>query len=115
MTRRVRSSKPPRNPVSRWLAIAAFTTLGVVGVAAVFGLDELMERTALPLGILCSLLVIVYTAWSLNLGWIATIGHVGQVHHFQRAKEPILFWLLVVLYLVLAVPTATYMISSVVK
>lgn len=106
-----RSGKPPRNPAARWLAVVGFTTLGVVLLAVVFGLDGVMDRVAIPLLLACSLMVIVYTAFALASGWIATIGHVGQIYHYRRDKEPILFWLLVVLYLGLAGPTAGYMVS----
>lgn len=101
--------KPPRNPVARWLAIASVATMAIVGVAAIFGLDALMDFTAKPLLLACALLVIAYTAFALKDGWIATVGHVGQIFHYQRDKEPVLFWLLVVLYLGLAGPTAWYM------
>ena len=103
--------KPPRNPAARWLALVGFTTLGLVGVAAVFGLDRVMDLTAAPLLLACALMGIVYTAFALELGWIATIGHVGQIYHYQREKQPVLYWLLVVLYLGLAGPTAWYMVS----
>ncbi len=101
--------KPPRNPVAKPLAIMALTTLAIVGIAALFGLDAFMKRMVEPLLLASALTVIVYTAFALQLGWIATVGHVGQIHHFQRDKEPIVFWLLAVLYLGLAGPTAWYM------
>lgn len=103
--------KSPRNPASRWLAVVAFTTLGVVGVAAVLGLDGVMDLAAAPLLLACASMVIVYTAWCLYLGWIATIGPVGQVYHYQREKDPVLFWMLVALYLGLAGPTSWYMVT----
>lgn len=106
-----RKARPPRNPVSRPLALAAFTTLGVVGLSAVFGLGSVLQYTALPLGMLCSALLIAYTVWGLRLGWIATVGHVGQIYHYQRAQEPILFWFLVVFYLVPSVLATAYMVT----
>ena len=107
MTRRV--GKPPRNPVAKPLTIVALATLAIVGIAAIFGLDAFMNRIVEPLLLACALTVIVYTAFALHLGWIATVGHVGQIHHFQRDKEPIMFWLLALLYLGLSGPTAWYM------
>ena len=95
--------------MARWLAVAAFTTLGIVGISAAFGFEALMDRTARPLLLICAVLVIVYTGAAVYLGWISAIGYVGQIYHYERNKEPALFWMLVILYLGLAGPTAWYM------
>jgi hypothetical protein len=108
MARRAR--KPPRNPVSRYLAIAAFTTLAVVGVAALFDLDTVLGWTAVPLLLICSLLVIAYTAVAIHHGWIATVGHRGQIDHYERSTEPVSFWVLTVFYLGATGPAASYMV-----
>lgn len=104
-----RESRPPPNPMARPLAIVAFTTLGIVGVAALADWDGALDRFAKPLLLACAVAVALYTIRAVRLGWIATIGPYGQIWHYRRRGEPILFWLLVALYLGLAVPTGGYM------
>jgi hypothetical protein len=104
-----RSRKPPGNPAVRWLALAAFTTLLVAGGSAVFGWESALAWTVRPLLLACMVMVIVYSAFAIHLGWIATVGPVGQVYHVERSREPILFWFLALMYLGLAGPTAWYM------
>ncbi|MBY6203812.1 hypothetical protein [Halomonas denitrificans] len=104
--------RPPRNPAGRPLAAIAFTTLGLLGIAAAFGLDAVLDWTASPLLILCALALIVYTAFALHSGWIATVGYRGQIDHFERSREPVIYWMLVLLYLGLAGPTAAYLFAG---
>jgi len=110
-----RRARPPGNPIRRPLAIAAFTTLALIGVATVLGLDSVMDRAAKPLVLACAVLVIAYTGWTLYLGRIATIGHLGQVYHYGRDTQPVWFWLLALLYLGLAGPTAWYVLMQMVS
>lgn len=104
-----RSRKPPRNPVARYLAIVGLTALVALGGSALLGWDRVLDFTAKPLLMTSAATVVAYTAVAIRLGWIATVGYVGQVFHYERAREPILFWMLVVLYLGMAIPTACYM------
>lgn len=104
-----RKRKPPPNPLVRPLAIVGFSTLAIVLPAALFGFDGLLGWAAKPLMLACSLLVAAYTIAAIRLGWIATIDHFGRALHYDRSREPVLFWLLAVLYLGLALPTAYYL------
>lgn len=80
-----------------------------MGLSLPFGFEALFDRAAKPLLLICAVLLIVYTAVAVYLGWIATIGHLGKVYHYERKKEAVLFWMLVILYLGFAGPTAWYM------
>lgn len=106
---RSRPPRPPRNPFSRPLAWLGVITLIVAGGSAVLDWQQVLDWTARPLLLASALAVIAYTAQALKLGWIATIGGAGQVYHYRRADEPVLYWLLVVLYLAMALPSAIYL------
>lgn len=106
---RIQRRRPPRNPVSRPLAWLSVITLIVTGGSAFLGWQPVFDWTARPMLLACALAVIAYTAQALRLGWIATIGGVGQIYHYRRADEPVLYWLLVALYLSMAIPTAIYL------
>ena len=89
--------------------MAGVIKLIVAGGLALLDWQRALDWTARPLLLACALAVIAYTAQALHLGWIATIGGVGQIYHYRRTDEPVLYWLLVGLYLVMAVPTAVYL------
>ncbi len=95
------------------LAGLAIAGLVIFGITAALELDVVLAWTARPLILACMLLGIAYTGVAIRLGWIATMDHVGRVHHFERVAEPFWFWKLVGMYLVMAVPTAWYMIASI--
>lgn len=103
--------RPPRNPISRPLAWLSATTLVIAGGAAALDGQAVFNWIARPLLLTCALAVIAYTVQALRLGWIATVGAVGQIYHYRRSDEPVLFWLLAVLYLGLAIPSAAYLVS----
>lgn len=98
----------PRNRLARPLAVWSTITLMAVGLSMLIDVPWLTTLAIfwLPLG--CLLLVIGYTLIALRIGWIATVGHVGQIHHYQRSRQPIAYWLLSVLYLVVCVPALVY-------
>ena len=111
---RNRHPRPPRNPVSLPLAGLAAATLLVGALAMAFDEQPVMQWAVRSLLLACALAAIAYTVQALRLGWIAAIGGGGQVYHYRRADEPVLYWLLVVLYLALTVPTAWYLASEMV-
>jgi hypothetical protein len=114
MSNRSRPARPPRNPISLPLAGLAVATLFVGALAMAFDGQPVILWAVKLLLLACALAAIAYTVQALRLGWIATIGGGGQVYHYRRAEEPILYWLLVVLYLALAVPTAGYLAATIV-
>ncbi len=99
------------NPVTKYLAIVSIGTLCLVGISTFFEWDELLSTVATPLTLLCALLVAAYTLWALKLGEISCVGHCGEILHYERKKEPISFYFLAVLYLVISVPVSLYMMS----
>lgn len=104
-----RRGKPPGNPAARPLSVIAIATLLICGTAAAFDLDAVLAWTAKPLVLLCMLAVIAYTAVAIHLGWIAVIGHLGRVEHYERARQPVMFWTLALVYLGVCGSTAGYM------
>ena len=111
---RSRHVRPPRNPISLPLAWLAVSTLFVGALAMAFdGQPAVTWAVKLQL-LACALAAIAYTVQALRLGWIATVGGAGQVYHYRRADEPVLYWLLVVLYLALSIPTAWYLAATIV-
>lgn len=107
MSRRRR--KPPRNPISMPLAVVSSASVVIVGLCVAFGLDELLDGIAIPLLLICMLFVIVYTGFAIAQGRIAIVGHVGQIYHFERASEPIVFWWLALAYLGTCGASAAYL------
>ncbi|MGE5180974.1 MAG: hypothetical protein ACM31C_02885 [Acidobacteriota bacterium] len=112
--KRNRHPRPPRNPVSLPLAGLAIATLFVGVLAMAFDGQPVMRWAVRSLLLACALAAIAYTVQALRLGWIATIGGAGQVYHYRRADEPVLYWVLVVLYLALSLPTAWYLAGEMV-
>lgn len=111
---RSRHVRPPRNAISLPLAWLVVSTLFVGALAMAFDGQPVMQWAVKLLLLACALAAIAYTVQALRLGWIATIGGAGQVYHYRRADEPVLYWLLVVFYLALSVPTAWYLAGEVV-
>ena len=103
MTRRT------KNPVTKYLATFSLLSLSILGVSALMEWRDLASLLTEPLIFGCSLLLVAYTLWSLRLGWISSHGSFGQTYVCVRKKEPILFYFLVSLYLLLAVPIALLM------
>lgn len=101
-------AKPPANPFTRYLFVVFLGTLvfAVLGIA--LELHDLLDLLLLPLLLGCGLLGILYTAWAVRLGSIATVDRLGRVYHYSRKKEPVLFYLLVVLYLGVLLPATLY-------
>lgn len=102
------SRRPPRNPLAwplAWLGMA----LLVCGAAIGLNWTGEWAWVARPLLLANALVVLAYTGFALRQGWIATISSRGQVQHFQRRKQPVIYWLLVTFYLALALPTAIYL------
>ena len=110
--KRSRHVRPPRNAISLPLVWLAVSTLFVGALAMVFDEQPVMQWAVKSLLLASALAAIAYTVQALRLGWIATIGGAGQVYHYRRADEPVLYWLLVVLYLTLSVPTAGYLAAE---
>lgn len=106
------SERYNQNPISRPLAWLGVITLIVAGGSAVLDWQRVFDWAARPLLLACALTVIAYTVQALRLGWIASVGSVGQIYHYRKADEPVLFWLLVVLYLLMAFPTAIYLVGQ---
>jgi len=109
MSRTDRRRAKTRNPFSRYLAMAAFATLCVVGVSALVGWQQPLSIAVKPLAFVCAILVVAYTVFALRLGSIGLVSQRGQVYRYSRRKEPVLFFLVVLLYLALSLPTALYM------
>lgn len=84
----------------------------IAGGAAVLNWPSGFDGTARPLLLACALTVIAYTVQALRLGWVATIGHVGQIYHYRKSDDAVLYWLVVVLYLAMAVPSAFYLVGE---
>ena len=108
MINRSISSKIPSNPVAWPLAVCAIASLSLVGLSAVLKLDVLTTIALYWMPFLCLLLRIAYTLMAIRIGWIATVGHIGQIYHYERQKQPGLFWFLAGLYLVVSIPSAGY-------
>jgi len=94
-----RTGRRPRNPLSLPLAVFSTVSLLTTGAAAILSLDSLMAWIAVPILLGASALLVMYTAFAIRLGWIASVGHAGQVYHCERAQQPICYWLLAVIYL----------------
>ncbi|MCB0332741.1 MAG: hypothetical protein KDD55_04530 [Bdellovibrionales bacterium] len=100
-----------KNPVIKYLAVTSIGTLCFVGLTAFFKWEESLAMFVKPLILACSVLVMAYTLWAVRLGVVSTIGQRGQVYYYSRKKEPILFFLLVITYLVLATANFLYVSS----
>ena len=85
------------------LGIVAFA---VTAAALMLDWPRVFDWVARPQLLASMLAVVAYTVQALRLGWIATVGGGEKILHYRRADEPALFWLLVVFYLVLAIPAA---------
>ena len=107
-------SKAPPNPMVWPLAISTFVTLGVAGVTLLLDVQGPLDWLFVPLALACFLSLLAYTFIAIRLGWIASIGHLGRVHHYERRKSPVAFWLLVMLYLIVAIPAAAYLAGEVI-
>lgn len=94
------------------LAITTFLTLGVAGVTMLLDVQGSLDGLFLPLTLACFLSLLAYTLFAIRLGWIASIGHLGQVHYYERYKSPVAFWLLVTLYLLVAIPAVVYLVGK---
>lgn len=92
-----------------YLAIVSVGSLCFFGISSLLGWESLSSLLVKPIVLACSVLVIMYTLFSLRLGLISSIGGRGQVHNTARKKEPIFYFFLVIFYLALSVPTALYM------
>lgn len=101
-------AKPPVNPFTRYLFVGFLGTLVFATLGIALDLHSLLDLLLLPLLLGCGLLGILYTVWAVRLGSIATVDKMGRVHHYSRKKEPILFYLLVVFYLGLLLPSTLY-------
>ncbi|MEM7279600.1 MAG: hypothetical protein AAF385_15920 [Pseudomonadota bacterium] len=102
------SSKIPSNPLAWPLAICAITNLALVGLSAVLNLHALSTLAVYWMPLLSLLLLIVYSLMAIRIGWIATVGHIGQIYHYERRKQPGFFWFLTGLYLTVSVPAVCY-------
>lgn len=107
------SRKPPkgvtRNPVALPLAVCSAITLVCGGVAALLDLETVVDWLLIPLAFACLVLLMAYTVMAIRIGWIGSIGHLGQVFHVERRASPVGFWLLATFYLVLTAPAAWYL------
>jgi hypothetical protein len=106
--------KRPRNVLAKPLMIAAMATLVLTGITALLDLWPALGWFVIAMTLLSLLLGIAYTIVAIRNGWIATVGHLGQIHHVQRREEPIFFWILAVFYLVVALPAAWYLFGAVI-
>ncbi len=84
-------------------------------VAAVFKIDLPLNLVLLPLVLACMLLLLGYTLFAIRLGWITTVGHVGQLHHFERKKSPVSYWFLAALYLTVSLLAGWYLLMRLVS
>ena len=98
-----------KNPVTVYLATVSIGSLCFVGITSLVGRESLLSLLAKPIVFACSILVVMYTLFSLRLGSISSIGNHGQVYHTTRKNEPIFFFSLVIFYMALSVPTTLYM------
>lgn len=108
-----RPANVPKNRFETPLAIAGSTTLILAGIAAVFDLWRTLGWLLMAMMLLCLVFLVLYTLIAIGNGWIIVIGHLGQVHHVQRFKAPIFFWLIVGLYSGVSFPAAWYLLGRV--
>jgi hypothetical protein len=94
------------------LAIAAMATLLLTGVAALLDLWPTLGGFVMALAWLSLLFVVFYTVVAIRSGWIGLIGHVGQVHHVERRRSPVFFWMLVAFYLGITTPAVFYLFGQ---
>jgi hypothetical protein len=85
-------------------------TLCSVGLAAILGWSDILDLIAKPLILVCAGMVIAYTYCAHRIGTISSIDRSGKVFHYSKKSEPVFFYFLSVFYLLLAVPTALYMV-----
>jgi len=104
-----RRRKPPRNPISRPLAVFSCATLLTIGLGAWLGHETVVRPLAVPMVLGCMLLGSIYTAFAIRQGWIGIVNHLGRIDHFEKRIEPIRFWIVAMSYLALALPSAIYM------
>ncbi len=90
------------------LTMAAMTALVLSGISALADLWPTLGWPVMAMTFLSLLFGIAYTIVAIRIGWIGVVGHLGQIHHVQRRKEPVFFWLLAVFYLVVALPAAWF-------
>ena len=104
-----RRRKPPRNPISRPLAVFSCATLLTIGLGVWLGHESVVRPLAVPMVLGCMLLASIYTVFAIGHGWIGIVDHLGRIHHFEKGIEPIRFLIVAGVYLALALPTAIYM------
>ena len=102
------SSKIPSNAMARPLMVCAIVNLCLVGLSVIIDFEFLSSLAIYWLPPICFMLLIGYTVMAIRLGWVATVGHLGQIFHFQRAKQPVPFWFLVGIYLTFSIPATSY-------
>lgn len=113
MSKKIKGSV--KNSVSRYLVISSMVTLCSVGLAAILGWSDIPDLIAKPLILVCAGMVIAYTFFAHRIGTISSIDRSGKVSHYSRKSEPLFFYFLFIFYLLLAVPTALYMVLLLVE
>jgi len=103
------SKRIPSNPFSWPLAIAGFLTLLLIWLSTLMDREWFSYLAIRLMPFACMLLLLAYTLTGLLLGWIACVGHIGQVYHYQRSQSPVGFWTLILVYLAVSVPAAFYL------
>ena len=96
------------NPLARYVCVSSVSTLVVLGLAMLLGLHQVLELLTKPLLFVCFSLFIAYTIWALRIGVVSNVDRWGRVSEHTRAKEPVFFHFIVILYLLLSVPAALY-------
>lgn len=114
MTRR-RSSKIPRNPLAWPLVVGGLAFFLLGGVVALLDPDGQLNGVffTLLLGVL--ILLLAYTVMAIRIGWIASVGHLGRLHYFERSRDRVLFWFTAVLYLAVSLPSAWYLSDRILR
>jgi hypothetical protein len=98
-----------KNPVSKYLFGLSLVFLAYVGFAIVAGQPQSFRLVATLLSFTCACVFTVWTVFGVRLGRTSCVGQTGRVSTYERASEPVTFFVLVTLYLVLGLISAGYL------
>lgn len=92
--------KRTKNPISRFLPWYIGVVFALVGLGVLADQDWVLSQSVISLILLVGgLLGLIWTFFALQMGRIATVSSsTGTTYTYERRKEPIMFFTIVVVY-----------------
>ncbi len=103
-------SKQKKNPITRFMIWLVAVVFAFAGISIITGQDWLLSQLFLPLLFFCTLTFTVWTFLEYRRGILSTVSSAtGQVSHIKRGKEPVLFFIWVVVYFIMGLVLTSFM------